>query len=535
MSTGRGQSVLVAAQVPAGHTAQSLGVALDTMELSLVEDFRSVAGPAARAERIAIDLGRIDLQMRARLITGDALGRQGDVASAGRIAKAVNLWAYENGHQYLLARSHRQLAIFFRRLGDAAEALKHAVECVKYTADEVLPRLRAGHLVTLALVLDINGEYAEARRRFLEALDIAGEHDDGQMSLMVLNNMAFTAYELEDETAALDLVDRMRAVAARHGIALDGLYLDTIARVNLLLRRYDEVARVLRPVFEDPTGPLVTEGDALPECLLTAARAQRLAGDLAGAQASVDRARSLCEARGLAAIGARARLEQAELYAAAGDYRQAYEEHRRFHADAEALRNAQREVRARALHAVFETEEARRDSARFRQMALHDPLTGLPNRRYVDDQLAVLIGRALAESTPLSVALLDLDHFKRVNDTLSHEVGDTVLRQVAAVLRAALAGAELVARLGGEEFLLLLPDTGAAAALARCEAVRQAVRGHSWHEIATDLRVTASLGVTTVPGGCPTTASALLTAADRNLYAAKRAGRDRVTGDPLAS
>jgi diguanylate cyclase (GGDEF)-like protein len=518
---------VVAARIPAGHTAQTLAAAMDTMELSLVEDFRTVAGPAARAERIAIELGRMDLQMRARLISGDALGRQGDVASAGRIAKAVNLWAYENADQYLLARSHRQLAIFFRRLGDAGEALKHAVECVKHTGDEVLPRLRAGHLVTLALVLDINGEHAEAHRRFLDALAIATEHDDGQMSLMVLNNMAYTAYELEDAPAALDLIEQMHSVAARHHIALDGLYLDTIARVNLLLRRYDEVLRVLRPVFDDPAGPLVTEGDALPECLLTAAEAQRCSGDLAGAQATLDRVRPLCVARGLAAIGARVRLEQAELYAAAGAYREAYEEHRRFHADTEALRDAQKEVRSRALHAVFETEEARKDSARFRELALHDALTGLPNRRYVDERLAFLINRSAEDGSALSVALLDLDHFKRVNDTLSHEVGDTVLRQVAAVLRGALTAPEMVARLGGEEFLLLLPGADAAAAVERCEAVRQAVRAHSWREIAPDLRVTASLGVTTMAGGA-TTASDLLTAADRNLYAAKRTGRDRV-------
>ena len=529
--TSRGPAVAPAdPRVPGPPTAAALVSALDSMELSLVEDYRRVSAPAAQAERDATALGRIDLQMRARLIVGDALGRQGDVASAGRIAKAVNRWAYQNGHRYLIARSHRQLAIFFRRLGDAAEALAHAVECVKFTSPDMLPRLRAGHLVTLALVLDLNGEYDEAHRRFTEALAIAVEHDDGQLHLLVLNNLAYTAYELADEASALDLVGQMRAVSQRHGIALDGLYLDTIARVNLLLRRYAEVEEVLRPVFADPTGPLVTEGDALPECLITAAEAQRLSGHLDRAQGTLDRVRRLCQERGLAAIGARVRREQAELYAARGDFRAAYQEHRLFHADTEALRSAQREVRARALHAVFETEEARRDSEHFRELALHDPLTGLPNRRYVDETLSALIKQAAADGTPLSVGLLDLDHFKRINDTHSHEIGDAVLREVGTVLRAALTGAEQVARLGGEEFLLLMPGADAGMAVRRGEAVRLAVRGHPWHRIAPDLTVTASVGVTTAVGG-PATTSALLTAADRHLYAAKRAGRDRVVGD----
>jgi diguanylate cyclase (GGDEF)-like protein len=163
-------------------------------------------------------------------------------------------------------------------------------------------------------------------------------------------------------------------------------------------------------------------------------------------------------------------------------------------------------------------------------MAHRDPLTGLHNRRYVNERLPALLGEASVRRAPLSVAILDLDHFKRINDTLSHSTGDAVLQQVARLLVEAATGPAVAARMGGEEFLLILPDVDAAEAARRCEQVRLRIRAHDWEPVAGALPVTASIGVTTVPDGRGTP-SALLSRADRNLYAAKRAGRDRVVVD----
>ena len=104
----------------------------------------------------------------------------------------------------------------------------------------------------------------------------------------------------------------------------------------------------------------------------------------------------MSEERGLHAVRARAREEQAALYAATGRFREAYDEHRAFHAAATALHSAQREARARALQAVFEATEARRASEHFREMAHRDALTGLYNRRYVNERLPALLGEAVA-------------------------------------------------------------------------------------------------------------------------------------------
>jgi two-component system cell cycle response regulator len=294
---------------------------------------------------------------------------------------------------------------------------------------------------------------------------------------------------------------------------------------------YSAVEVTLRPVLDDRQSTVLgTEGDAIAECRLTLAEARRLDQRYDAAQEAVDAALRMCDERNLGAVRARVREEQAALYAATGRFHEAYEEHRAFHADATALHSGQRDARARALQAVFEATEARRVSEHFREMAHRDALTGLYNRRYVNERLPALLGEASVRGTPISVAILDLDHFKRVNDTLSHSTGDTVLQHIAQLLAEAATGAAIAARMGGEEFLLIFPGVDAAEAAHRCERLRLRIRAHAWEPITGRLPVTTSIGVTTAPDGHGTP-SGLLSQADRNLYAAKRAGRDRVVVD----
>ena len=162
------------------------------------------------------------------------------------------------------------------------------------------------------------------------------------------------------------------------------------------------------------------------------------------------------------------------------------------------LQSAERDARARALQAMYETTEARRQTRRYRELSLRDPLTGLYNRRFVDEQLPGLLERAGSVAEPVTVALLDLDHFKRINDTRSHEVGDRVLCAVAELLREAdLPGGapgSFAARMGGEEFLLVLVGGTAATTTRLLDDLRRAVRAHPWSVLADGLEVTVSIG-----------------------------------------
>ncbi|GGQ59028.1 tetratricopeptide repeat-containing diguanylate cyclase [Couchioplanes azureus] len=509
---------------------ERLAAALEALEMESVAAPRSLAELAGRAERLASELDRIELVMRARLIRGEACRQEGDLTTSGRIAHDVSAWATRHRHPYVLARSHLAVSRFRRHIGDQSDALAHAVQCLAHTGDDVPAGIRARHMSHLAVTLCESGSVDEASRRYREAFAIASAIGDFALSLRLLNNVAYTAYKNNDGEQAQNLIEEIRAFSARHDVPLDASYLDTIARIEIMRGWYARARATLHPLLHG-TAEVPVDSHTLAESLLTLALAQRLDGDVAAAQATLRRAVAMCEEQDLASVRARARDEQAQLYAVTGRYREAYEEYRLFHGETQALQSAQREARARTLQAVFETQEARRESSRFREMALRDPLTGLYNRRFVDEHLTMLCERAAEQGTPLSVALVDLDYFKRINDTLSHAAGDTVLQQVAVLLTGTAAEPAVAARLGGEEFVVLLPDTGTDDAVLRCERLRLAIAGHPWQPVTGELPVTASIGVTTIDAG-KTTPSALLARADHNLYTAKRTGRNRVAADP---
>jgi diguanylate cyclase (GGDEF)-like protein len=164
-----------------------------------------------------------------------------------------------------------------------------------------------------------------------------------------------------------------------------------------------------------------------------------------------------------------------------------------------------------------------------RNQAVRDALTGLYNRRYLDETFPRELARATRARTALGVVVLDLDHFKRFNDTHGHGDGDALLKQVGVVLRRSFRESDVVCRYGGEEFVALLPDCDLANAVARAEAVAASVRELTFvHGGRVVAGVTASAGVAAYPlhGREP---EALFHAADRALYRSKAGGRDRVT------
>jgi diguanylate cyclase (GGDEF)-like protein len=157
--------------------------------------------------------------------------------------------------------------------------------------------------------------------------------------------------------------------------------------------------------------------------------------------------------------------------------------------------------------------------------AATDALTGLPNKRSVDDSLKRMAAQAGRAASPLSAIFLDLDHFKRINDTYGHDRGDEVLAAVGAVLRSELRASDLPGRMGGEEFLILAPDTSRAGAVEIAEKVRGALHGIHVRDV--EQKITASFGVATLLEDT-LESDTLLRIADRALYSAKQNGRDRV-------
>lgn len=176
--------------------------------------------------------------------------------------------------------------------------------------------------------------------------------------------------------------------------------------------------------------------------------------------------------------------------------------------------------------------QLQRDLDDVRREAMLDPLTKIFNRKSLDEGLTKACARAEADEAPLCLLLLDIDNFKRFNDTWGHQTGDQVLRLVAMTLKSNIKGRDLAARYGGEEFAAILPETDLEGALIVADNVRKAIQAKELLKRSTNEklgRITASFGVAAFRKG--DTPSVLLERTDRCLYAAKHAGRNRVVSE----
>jgi diguanylate cyclase len=187
-----------------------------------------------------------------------------------------------------------------------------------------------------------------------------------------------------------------------------------------------------------------------------------------------------------------------------------------------ANRELEQRVAERTAELTLATDSLRAANARLEQLASRDTLTGLPNRRSLTETLHAEVRRHRRSGQALTLVLADVDHFKKVNDTHGHAAGDAVLRAVGRALVGGCRVTDLVGRFGGEEFLLLMPDTDLAGARVACEKLRERVQA-----MAGPVPVTMSFGVVS-PAQYFSTMEEALNAADQALYRAKAEGRNRV-------
>jgi diguanylate cyclase (GGDEF)-like protein len=274
-----------------------------------------------------------------------------------------------------------------------------------------------------------------------------------------------------------------------------------------------------------------------------------------GALAALEESLERCRAYPFRQLAMFASEHRSRLLAEAGRYQDAYQEHRRFHElfkehskqdqsgrvqnrvilhQIEEMRALASVENARAERLALVHESLSSEAQRLSRESMEDALTGLANRRRLDQLLMELA----TAGRPYAIAILDLDHFKQVNDRFSHGVGDRVLRQVADIVRETLApreslSARLAVRLGGEEFAIALAGAGAAITLpharAVCEDVRCAIAGYEWAAITPGLAVTASLGLAMFEEAPDSVGRMWI--ADARLYDAKHGGRNRVVSD----
>ena len=189
------------------------------------------------------------------------------------------------------------------------------------------------------------------------------------------------------------------------------------------------------------------------------------------------------------------------------------------------LEQARKDTETREAELRRYQQQLEAANAQLQELATTDPLTGVANRRVFDSRLAVDFAHARRYGRSMAVIMLDVDNFKQRNDRFGHDEGDSTLKRMAALLARGVREADLVVRYGGEEFVLLLPETDEGQALQMSNRILAMVRGYEWGRE----QVTVSGGVADLQPSI-VRPHELVTRADKALYAAKRAGKDRIVG-----
>ncbi len=452
------------------------------------------------------------------------------------------------------------LGAVYSSLGDYATA----IEYVQATLD--LSRLAADHpgiasaLTNLGLLCHYIGRNEQAVTLQQESLEISRALNDQRREAAALNNLGIALTKLQRYDEAIQTLHALRTVARNlNDTYFEGSVLANLSEVYVqLLQHQDalEASQESLALLQKTGNP---EGET--QGLIAVGLAHYHLGALSKARKFLERGLQLAESIGSKAMTQQLHRHLARVHQAEGQYQQALTHFERYHSLEQEISFEEAERKARASTAQREAERARAESEIFRlrnielskantlfvetdrqksdllselhektkqlnRLLNEDALTGIYNRRHLETTLSEEFLKGRQVKRPLCVAMIDVDHFKQVNDKYSHMTGDQVLIRVASILQNASRGRDTLARYGGEEFVIAMPDTNEAQALVCCERLRRAVETHDWSEFHPDLRVTVSIGL--AEDAKAENHEKLLHLADDLLYEAKRRGRNRV-------
>jgi diguanylate cyclase (GGDEF)-like protein len=446
----------------------------------------------------------------------------------------------------------RVVALAGSETGRFERALAAAEQLVKLAARRGDPGAMLSAAVALAIPLERVGDSWQAERILSRALDDHGGRGSAKDIMSASNALcavcARIAHLLRDTDSGAEVAPMLAKARAAGERAL-----------VLLVEMRNPVYEVA--IGANLAGVLVAQGEcgealALVQRLRATAQAQQLSAygwlievHLADALLRLGRAREALEIAQrvteadedvVPATLAKAHLVAFGARKALGDFepalthfecaerleRRVLTQHLRSQSELFVTRTEELLARHMATTARLEARQQRHRAAHFAAQAEQDPLTGLGNRRHLERRAADLIPALSTALAPLAVAQIDVDHFKRVNDTHGHAAGDKVLVALGTLLRDSFRSADIVVRSGGEEFVLMLPDTALAAAAEVCERLRARVETTPV-DIGTGvpLQITISIGLAAAPAY---DLDALMRRADEALYAAKQAGRNRL-------
>ena len=452
------------------------------------------------------------------------------------------------------------MAGVYRSLADYDKATEQ-LSVVLRTVREKHDRQREAHcLHNLGVVTMESRSLDEASRYLGESLTVYREIGDHPGEVKAMSTYANLVFEQGDYQLAIDLASRAAEQAHLYEQAqVEAIAYSTAGKAHTMLGQYGLAEQFQRRTLNYATAA----DDALLRAwsLYELGQVYRSQGDLKRTYSSYEAALNLAQELSLKELEMKVHRSLSELSAAAGDPAAALDSYRRHHAVELEIFNQEAALKTRALRVQLEVERARSDAQIYKLRSIElasanealervnaeksglvnmledqskllkrqlseDGLTGLYNRKHIEGVLQREFWQQKSSSQLLCIAMVDLDHFKQINDHYSHLVGDQVLRVVARLFVQTCRPSDSIGRYGGEEFLFVFPGTTLLQGHMVCERVQVAVRQYDWNQVHAGLKVSLSIGLVadlSVPNH-----ERLISRADTKLYEAKNTGRDRI-------
>jgi diguanylate cyclase (GGDEF)-like protein len=437
-----------------------------------------------------------------------------------------------------LSRLYNNLGLLYDGLGDRPQAMSWLLKQLELAQQLGNKQQEATAIHDLGFMAS-NPE--QARDYFYKALELFREVNDGWGVVLACINLAEGYTAQGNYEQALHLANEAMNIKDHEGAAVEKGYINhTLGGIYAARgefgRALEHYQRSLEFTYEG-LGDVNLE----PSTHLDIGKTYQKMGRYPEALEYLQKGLQIAERMDFSAVIYTAHQALSAHYKVTGNFGKALEHFETFHRLKETIFNSENEQKLRAMEVIHRTETAKKEAAlqqrknaelrehierleklnaQVKALSISDPLTGLYNRRYLFDYLAGL------EATQLvSVAVVDIDHFKKINDTYTHFVGDDVLRGAGTLLSAFLRTTDIAARFGGEEFVLVFGHTNLDQAVLACERLRQTVEEHLWTDKHPELRATISVGVA---AGVAKDYEILLQTADKKLFEAKHLGRNRV-------
>ncbi len=462
---------------------------------------------------------------------GRVLTLQGGYQEAIALFGHTLMVAEENGLKHLVAGCLQEIARAHFTISDYDTALQYWSRCldISYSARAEEPWLRA--LIGLGQIYLAHGDATSALAHHRWAMTSWKEGNDPTLYAAACINTGADLYEMGRYNDAIEALTQARGSSREQQAEIQNIS----GLIHLACGEWIAAERALMAAQHINR----TQGNALGLAtnLLALARLAMLRNDLSAATALLERARDQAKAMGTQHLLLQIELALAETCEARQDWQRALEHFKHYHALQQETQLRAGPYKLQAMEMQLEVEKARMENAQLRRkhanekqerhrverMASEDALTGLLNRRGLEQSADSLL---IGDGSPVSALMIDVDHFKAINDAWGHEAGDKVLRQVAALLKSGCRQGDLVSRWGGEEFAVLLQNRDGRQGAEVAERLRRLVEGWTWARIAPEIAITISIGVAQYRA--EDDLASVFLRADEKLYEAKHAGRNRV-------